>query len=82
MRTPCIAILPSSQGWLESRQLCLDDNADLVKILDQSLNDFLVQIGGSNRTWIGLNDRDIEGEFQWTDGTKVGITFIFNVLVM
>ena len=67
----CIASLTTSQGWLESRQLCLDDNADLVKIRDRSLNNFLAGYRWTLIRWIGLNDRDTEGVFQWTDGTRV-----------
>ena len=32
-------------------------------------------VGGAELYWIGLNDRDLDKGWQWTDGSAVGFFF-------
>ncbi|XP_048579859.1 uncharacterized protein LOC5521691 isoform X2 [Nematostella vectensis] len=59
--------------WSQARSTCTRQGADLVSILNQEEQDFLIyQSKSSSRSiWIGLNDRNIEGGWQWSDGSPL-----------
>ncbi|CAL8351542.1 unnamed protein product [Boreogadus saida] len=58
------------QNWKGSRNDCLQRNADLVVINSRREKEFTSSIG---KHWIGLSDRETEGEWKWVDGS--GLTF-------
>jgi hypothetical protein len=63
------------QTWPDARQHCIDRGWDLVSIHDEPTWEFvtfgMMERFGSWMTWIGLNDRDAEGSFVWTDGSAL-----------
>ncbi|CAL8332849.1 unnamed protein product [Lota lota] len=61
----------TKKDWLDSRNDCLQRNADLVVINSMEEQEFTKSSIGNH--WIGLNDRETEGEWKWVDGS--GITF-------
>ncbi|XP_043228976.1 macrophage mannose receptor 1-like [Amphibalanus amphitrite] len=55
--------------WLDARERCqrMAPMADLATINSSSENDFLVNMMSNKMPfWIGLNDREQEGEYQWS----------------
>ncbi|XP_067687491.1 macrophage mannose receptor 1-like [Haliotis asinina] len=60
--------------WTEARDFCRGLGGDLVSIANSTLEDFFHQIvwNGTWSFWIGLNDRDVEDGYQWTDGSPFG----------
>ncbi|XP_058262268.1 CD209 antigen-like protein C [Hemibagrus wyckioides] len=64
-------ISAQTKSWIESREDCKRNGADLVIIKTEEAQDFLVKQLGSDRAWIGLHDRDTEGTWKWVDGTPL-----------
>lgn len=62
--------------WASARRYCRDLGADLASIHSKSeLNDLQSKIRESgDMYWIGLNDREIEENWVWSDGTPVDYT--------
>lgn len=66
--------------WLGAAAACADRGAFLASVRDDFEGDMfhgLQPMGGGNYLpdfWIGLNDRAVEGDFVWEDGTPAGYT--------
>ncbi len=54
----------------DAREFCLGRGGDLVVIRTPEENDYLKVIS-DEPLWIGLDDRETEGEFVWVDGTEL-----------
>ncbi|XP_020493422.2 CD209 antigen-like protein E isoform X1 [Labrus bergylta] len=59
----------SRKNWDESREDCLQRNADLVVINSRQEQAFLT--GFTEAAWVGMTDREQEGTWLWVDGTEV-----------
>ncbi|XP_052061960.1 macrophage mannose receptor 1-like [Mytilus californianus] len=59
--------------WMKSRNFCRDRGADLVSIHSSEENNFVRISSGLDEVWIGLNDRDSENGFEWSDGSPVNV---------
>ncbi|XP_033985758.1 C-type lectin domain family 4 member F-like [Trematomus bernacchii] len=66
-------ISSTMKTWQDSRKDCQQRGADLMIIDSQEEQDFTRQY--KNRIWIGLTDRDTEGEWKWVDGTQLTTRF-------
>ncbi|KAF7686731.1 CD209 antigen-like protein C [Silurus meridionalis] len=64
-------ISTEKKNWTESRVDCRGRRADLVIINSLEEQEFLLKHLGRNRAWLGLSDRDTEGEWKWVDGTPL-----------
>ena len=61
----------SSEIWTNAQIIATTNDANLVIINDQSENDFVKSIIGSNIVHIGLTDQAEEGTFKWVDGENM-----------
>jgi hypothetical protein len=68
-----------TRDWQPSETNCVAKGAHLTSIHDQAENDFvsstMIAMSGTGRFWIGLVDRDSEGNYVWLDGTPVDYTY-------
>ncbi|XP_041806920.1 CD209 antigen-like protein E [Chelmon rostratus] len=70
----CYFFSTKSDSWEKGRQDCRDRGADLV-IIDSRAEQVFLSTNIKKDTWIGLNDRDNEGTWKWTDGTPPTLTY-------
>lgn len=56
--------------WVEAEQYCAQVNAHLASVQSEEEQLFL-NSNGQDYQWIGLNDKDVQNEFRWTDGAAV-----------
>ncbi|XP_058240742.1 C-type lectin domain family 4 member F-like isoform X2 [Hemibagrus wyckioides] len=64
-------ISTAEKNWDESRQNCRGRGADLVIINSKEEHEFIRKQLRNSDSWIGLSDRDKEGEWKWVDGTPL-----------
>ncbi|XP_042620468.1 CD209 antigen-like protein E [Cyprinus carpio] len=57
-------------SWSDSRQYCRDRGADLVIINTEEKQRFISSLV-SERVWIGLSDREQEGNMKWVDNSTL-----------
>jgi C-type mannose receptor len=50
---------------------CLELGGNLVTILDQAKQDFIVGLAGGEDIWLGMDDLQLEGTFRWASGQTV-----------
>uniref|UniRef100_A0A4W5R389 C-type lectin domain-containing protein n=1 Tax=Hucho hucho TaxID=62062 RepID=A0A4W5R389_9TELE len=60
----CYLHFPERETWLDAEQRCRDLSAHLVSIITPEEQHFDYQ-------WIGLNDKTVENDFRWIDGTPL-----------
>ena len=65
-------LLTSVQTWEEAQAEALGLNGNLVSIKDAAEEAWLKETFGEEQTlWIGLTDRDKEGQFRWVTGESL-----------
>ncbi|RUS78707.1 hypothetical protein EGW08_013528 [Elysia chlorotica] len=66
----CIKVYLQKKSWEDARAACKADGADLVKIVDDNMNNFIwskIALTSAELHWIGLHDKNNEGIFHWLD---------------
>uniref|UniRef100_A0A4W6G0V6 C-type lectin domain-containing protein n=1 Tax=Lates calcarifer TaxID=8187 RepID=A0A4W6G0V6_LATCA len=71
----CYLLSTESDSWDKGRQDCRDRGADLVVIDSYKEEEFLCKFIIKQDTWIGLNDRDNEGNWKWIDGAPLILAY-------
>ena len=63
-------------NWLDAQSSCAVWGGDLTSITTERENNLLYTIvnGSGNGTWIGLYDKDGDGNFYWTEGSALNYT--------
>ena len=54
-------------SWLTAESNCSSMHSDLVTVHNQEENVYIQHRNNGERSWIGLNDRSVEGSFVWTN---------------
>ncbi|XP_069548457.1 macrophage mannose receptor 1-like [Brachyistius frenatus] len=73
----CFHLHRTLQTWSDAQRGCRKEGGDLVTIRNVEDQSFLIsQLGyaSSDELWIGLNDRQVEGLFDWSDHSTVSFT--------
>ena len=52
---------------ITAESICSEMDSDLVTVHNQEENVFIQHRHAGDRSWIGLNDRSVEGSFVWTN---------------
>ena len=63
----CYFTSPACASWLAAESNCSAMDSDLVTVHDQEENVFIQHRHDGDKSWIGLNDRSVEGSFVWTN---------------
>ncbi|XP_064204818.1 uncharacterized protein LOC135262000 isoform X17 [Anguilla rostrata] len=66
----CYFFSTEKMNWSQSKEYCTSKGAHLVIINNQQEQNF-VSSRISETHWIGLSDRDTEGQWVWVDGTPL-----------
>ncbi|XP_066514547.1 neurocan core protein-like isoform X1 [Hoplias malabaricus] len=62
----CYRLFPRRHTWEDAEKDCREHSGHLTSVTSTMEQDFLNGLGHEN-VWIGLNDRTVEEDFQWTD---------------
>ncbi|XP_067292041.1 aggrecan core protein isoform X2 [Pseudorasbora parva] len=66
----CYIHFNERETWTSAEQQCRELNSHLVSISSQQEQEF-VKTQTHDYQWIGLNDRDVQNQFRWTDGSPL-----------
>lgn len=66
----CYLHFSERETWSSAEQRCQDLNSHLVSITSPEEQEF-VNSNAQDYQWIGLNDKDVQNEFRWTDGAPL-----------
>ncbi|KAM8849997.1 macrophage mannose receptor 1-like isoform 2-T2 [Spinachia spinachia] len=73
----CFHLNRTQQTWSDAQRECFNERGDLVSIRNVEDQSFVIsQLGyeSTDELWIGLNDRKVEGLFDWSDHSTVSFT--------
>lgn len=69
----CYLFVDDARDWRDARNACRGWGGDLVVIDNDTENAWITFLrGNDDRRWIGLNDRDREGNYEWSSGASSG----------
>nr|XP_044995349.1 C-type lectin domain family 17, member A [Jaculus jaculus] len=72
----CYYFSPSTKSWDEARIFCQESYSHLVIIDSFEEHNFVANAHGSPRVyWLGLSDKQREGDWRWLDGAPVTLSF-------
>nr|XP_023693093.1 CD209 antigen-like protein C isoform X2 [Paramormyrops kingsleyae] len=71
LSTSCYYISTETKNWSDSRQACMQLEANLVIISSREEQVFVEGLSGD--FWIGLSDIESEGTWKWVDGTTIPV---------
>lgn len=63
--------LVACEDWFDAHRQATQNGAHLVSINDEAEHKWLIEMYGSGFFWIGLNDKNKEGEWQWDGGEPI-----------
>uniref|UniRef100_A0A087YC52 Neurocan b n=1 Tax=Poecilia formosa TaxID=48698 RepID=A0A087YC52_POEFO len=66
----CYRYFSHRHTWEDAEKDCREHSAHLSGVLSVAEQEFINGLGHDN-AWIGLNDRTVEEDFQWTDGNDL-----------
>ncbi|XP_064192775.1 aggrecan core protein-like [Anguilla rostrata] len=66
----CYLHFSERQTWEDAEQRCQALNSHLVSIVTPEEQEF-VNSNAQDYQWIGLNDKTVQNDFRWTDGTAL-----------
>uniref|UniRef100_A0A3Q3FQF4 C-type lectin domain-containing protein n=1 Tax=Kryptolebias marmoratus TaxID=37003 RepID=A0A3Q3FQF4_KRYMA len=68
----CYLHISDREEWLDAEKHCRELNAHLVSIITPEEQQFVNgEALAHDYQWIGLNDKTVQNDFQWTDGTPL-----------
>jgi hypothetical protein len=59
------------QTWLDARDRCSEHGWHLATLEDRDQQALVLELSAPFDAWIGLDDREIEGEYVWLDGSAL-----------
>lgn len=72
----CYYFSLSTKTWDEARRFCQENYSHLVIISNIAEQNFVSKAHHSPRVhWLGLTDRDHEGDWKWLDGSPLTVSF-------
>ncbi|XP_054418064.1 C-type lectin domain family 17, member A [Pteronotus mesoamericanus] len=72
----CYYFSPNTKSWDEARKFCQENYSHLVIINSFAEQNFVAKAHRSPRVyWLGLSDKEHEGEWKWLDGSPVTLSF-------
>ncbi|KAM3656320.1 hepatic lectin-like isoform X3 [Ammospiza caudacuta] len=73
----CYYFSLARMSWERARERCRERRADLAVVGSFAEQQFLMSRARNERFWIGLTDRNSEGNWEWVDGTDYKSSFTF-----
>lgn len=71
----CIRLIAKYKNWMEARKECQLEGGELASITSKEEYDFILQdVRLCGFTWVGLNDREQEGNYVWSDSASSNFT--------
>uniref|UniRef100_A0A2C9KE90 Macrophage mannose receptor 1-like n=1 Tax=Biomphalaria glabrata TaxID=6526 RepID=A0A2C9KE90_BIOGL len=71
----CVYISDNDATYMEAQQACLSLKSQLVVINSQDIHGYMTSRIQTGAYWTGLNDRNSEGKFLWSNNIKLTITY-------
>ncbi|XP_019712439.1 neurocan core protein-like isoform X2 [Hippocampus comes] len=66
----CYRYFTHRHTWEDAEKDCREHSAHLSSVATANEQEFINGLGHDN-AWVGLNDRTVEDDFQWTDGNEL-----------